>query len=113
EVPELAHEGLLYLLDAHAADHALDERPRGVEVRRGAEERLEVGELLEVRHQLLLAVTGEPADGLVELLLRPALALDLVDVVLVDARDAGLVDPLQLLLVGLHGWPSQLGMPRL
>ena len=59
-----------------------------------AKNRLEVRALLQLRAEFAPAVSGQPAQDLVNLFLRPAFLLGLADVVGIDARDARPVDPM-------------------
>src|SRR5215218_10486971 len=94
EVADLLHEWVLDFFYADAADHAGDELPRRVQRGSFGEEPLEVRALLQLRVEFALAVAGQPAQDRVNLLLRPALLLDLADVERVHARDARPVDPM-------------------
>ena len=71
EVADLLHERVPDLLYADAADHAGDELPRRIQRRSLGEEPLEVRALLQLRAELARAIAGQPAQDLVNLLLRP------------------------------------------
>src|SRR5690606_33149361 len=101
EPADLLHQRVLDLLDAYAADHALDEAHVGVHTRRLGEEGLEVGTVGDDLLELLLGVAGEPGDDGVELLLRASLLLHLGDVQRVDAAEGHLEDLLLPVHAGL------------
>src|SRR3989344_4766276 len=85
EVPHLAHERVLDLLDPIAADHAGDQEAVRVHRRRLGEKGLEVCPVGQQLLQLILRIAGQPADDLVHLRPRPPPLLRLGDVVGIDA----------------------------
>src|SRR5690606_33307297 len=94
EVADFAHQRLFDIFDPDAADHPLDQAARAVHrgslAKKVAQICLGRDQLLE----LLLAVTRQPADDLVDLGLGAPLALRLGDIMRIDAREAVLIDPL-------------------
>jgi hypothetical protein len=72
EVADLAHDRVFDLLDADAADQALDQRPVGVGARGLCDEALDVGLVCQDGGEVVRAVARQPEDDLVDsALVRP------------------------------------------
>src|SRR5688572_28462626 len=99
QVTDVAHQRVLDLLDAHAADGARDLAGVWIEAGRLVEEGLEVALPFDLFRQRLPAVARQPADDLVHLLLLPPLLLRLLHVEGIDAGKGHGEDP-----VVLHGY---------
>src|SRR5690606_26472014 len=79
-------------LDAHTAYDTLDGGTRWIQRRCVGEERLEVGAIGKNLLELLLVITCQPADDLIDFRLGSALLFCLGDVVRVHTRDAHFID---------------------
>src|SRR5688572_22710951 len=102
QVPDIAHERILDLLDSHAADDTGD--PAGVRMQRWrfAEERREIRFSLNVLRQRPRGVACQPADDFVHLLPGASLGLGFPDVVRIYAGKGCGEDT--MLLHGFDGW---------
>src|SRR5690606_33477513 len=92
EIPDLLLQRIRNLLDANAANDALDQRARGIQGRRLREKGLEVAFPIDLLLQAGFRVAGQPADDPVHFLVRPILALGLLDVQRIHLRELDRAD---------------------
>lgn len=92
QVAGFSHDRVFDLLDADAADQALDLRAGGVEAGRLGVEGFEIGPVVQRGFELVGAVAGQPEDDPVDLRLRAALLFRLCNVMRINAGETDCVD---------------------
>src|SRR5690606_18395503 len=111
----LAHQRVFDRLHSHTAHDAPDERGIRIELRL-RKERLQVVPELDLALQLRAAVARQPADDFIHFFLRALLALGLLNVQRIDAREFDPIGPVlrhcycslaRSPLVSRHPWPRR------
>lgn len=102
EVADFAHEGVFDFFDPDAADDAFDLGAGGIEFGGFVEEGFEVGTFFEMFFEGLVGVSGQPSEDLIDFGFGASFLFGFGDVVGVDARDGGGVDPVLFVHEGLR-----------
>lgn len=105
QVADFAHCLFFDVFHADAAEDAFNQGARRIRVRRLLEEGLPIGLLVELDIELILTVSGQPANDFIDFGFGASLPLRLGDIMGVDNGEAHFVDP----VVGHGRLPGQRG----